>query len=272
MNNNQIKITLLRKSKNEITIFKSSEKTIPNKYILENNINIQSDYISHVIKQEVRGVEKSYKNIVYNIQDDKTIIINIETLNIKNKKDLLKIIKCEIKQYTPINIDDYRIKYKIINSNKNKLNLQVILIEKVTINLCNQISKKLKSKPRILNVNCDILQKLLSLNLIQDFSKEGVFIECKDRDFIINIVKENKIYESHILPRTIQSYESVVNSIKDFKTIYYYGKNDPFIKSYLSDDFKIRPLEIDDNIKLIKNKKLLRDKSINYINSIGMII
>lgn len=150
--------------------------------------------------------------------------------------------------------------------------MHVILIEKVTINLCNQISTKLKSKPRILNVNCDILQKLLSLNLIQDFSKEGVFIECKDRDFIINIVKENKIYESHILPRTIQSYESVVNSIKDFKTIYYYGKNDPFIKSYLSDDFKIRPLEIDDNIKLIKNKKLLRDKSINYINSIGMII
>lgn len=152
------------------------------------------------------------------------------------------------------------------------MNLQVILIEKVTINLCDQISKKLKSKTRILNVNCDILQKLLSLNLIQDFSKEGIFIECKDREFIINIVKQNKIYESHVLPRTIQSYESVLNSIKDFETIYYYGKNDLFIKSYLSDDFKIRPLEIDGNIKLIKNKESLDDKSINYINSIGMII
>lgn len=267
-----MKITLLRKSKNEITIFKSVLKNIPKEYTEKINIKEQADYISHIIKQEIRGVEKSYKNIVYNIQDNKTIIINIETLNIKNKKDLLKIIKYEIKQYTLINIDDYTIKYRIINSSKNKLNLQVILIEKVTINLCDQISKNLKSKTRILNVNCDILQKLLSLNLIQDFSKEGVLIECKDRDFIINIVKENKIYESHVLPRTIQSYESVANSIKDFKTIYYYGKNDPFIKSYLSDDFKIRPLKIDGNIKLIKNKESLGNKSINYINSIGMIM
>lgn len=182
------------------------------------------------------------------------------------------MIELEITQYIPINLNDYVMKYKEIKSNEYKLNVQVILMPKATIKLCNHISKNLKSKSRILNVNCDILQKILSLNLIEDFSHNGIFIECKDREVILNMVKDNKVYESHTLPRTIQSYESVVNSIKNFKNVYYYGKYDPFIDKYLGEDFKVKPLRLTRDIKLIKNTETISDSSINYINSIGMII
>ncbi len=175
-------------------------------------------------------------------------------------------------QYTNINLDDYIMKYKKIKLHEDKLNLQVILIPKSTIKLCTQISKNLKSKARILNVNCDILQKFLSLNLIENFSQSGIFIECKDIEFILNIVKDNKVYESHILPRTIHSYQSVANSIKDFKDVYYYGKYDPFVENYLGEAFKVQPLKLSTNIKLTKNKQIITDSSISYINSIGMII
>jgi type IV pilus assembly protein PilM len=182
------------------------------------------------------------------------------------------MIELEITQYIHINLDDYIMKYKEIKSYGDKSNIQVILIPKSTIELCKQISKNLKSKARALNVNCDILQKLLSLDLIENFSQSGIFIECKDVEFILNIVKDNKVYESHILPRTIHSYESVTNSIKDFKDIYYYGKYDPFIENYLGEAFKVQPLRLNQNIKLIKNKQIIDDSSISYLNSIGMII
>ncbi|HSQ88773.1 pilus assembly protein PilM [Romboutsia sp.] len=228
--------------------------------------------VAEIIRNEVQGVEKSYKDIVYNIQDDKTIIRNIEVLNVKNKRDILKMIEFEIIQYIPINLNDYIMKYKKIKLNEHKLNLQVILIPKSMIELCNCISKKLKSKARILNVNCDILQKILSLNLIQGFSQSGIFIECKDREFILNMVKDNQVYESHVLPRTIHSYESVVNSIRDFENVYYYGNYDPFIENYLGDEFIVQPLRLTENIKLTKNESVISNADINHINSIGMII
>ena len=228
--------------------------------------------MSEIIKNEIQGLERQYKNIVYNIQDDKTIIRNIEILKIKNKKDILKMIELEITRYIPIDLNEYIMKYKEIKSYEGKSNIQVILIPKSTIKLCNQISKNLKNKKRILNVNCDILQKLLSLDLIENFSQSGIFIECKDIEFILNIVKDNKVYESHILPRTIHSYQSVANSIKDFKDVYYYGKYDPFVENYLGEAFKVQPLKLSTNIKLIKNKQIITDSSISYLNSIGMII
>ena len=80
------------------------------------------------------------------------------------------------------------------------------------------------------------------------------------------------MYESHILPRNIHSYELVANSIKDFKDVYYYGKYDPFVENYLGEVLKVQPLRLSKKIKLTNNNQIITDSSISYLNSIGMII
>ncbi len=59
------------------------------------------------------------------------------------------------------------------------MNIQVILFPKSIIQLIKNISENLNMNPRTININFDILQKLINLNLIENFSEEGVFIECK---------------------------------------------------------------------------------------------
>lgn len=269
---NYIKITLLRKSKSEIYIYKS----LITKFQLQDNekcnIDKYTKLVTQMVGDELRGLEKSYNNIVYNIQNDQTIIRNIEILNVKNKKDILKMIELEITQYTPINLNDYILKYKEIKSNKDKLNLQVILIHKSIIRLCREITKNLKCRKSALYINCDILQKILSLELIEKISEKGIFIECNYDEFIINIVKNNKVYESHILPRTIQSCKSIGSLFKDFKDVYYYGEYDKFIETYLGDTFNIKTLRFSGSIKLIKNVGLANNSNMSHLNSVGIII
>lgn len=89
------------------------------------------------------------------------------------------MIEFEITQYIPININSYSIKYKVINSTNDKLNIQVILFPKSIIQLVESISKSINMNPKAININFDILQKLINLDLIENFSEEGVFIECK---------------------------------------------------------------------------------------------
>ncbi len=59
------------------------------------------------------------------------------------------------------------------------MNIQVILFPKSIIQLIKNISENLNMNPKTININFDILQKLINLNLIENFSEEGVFIECK---------------------------------------------------------------------------------------------
>ncbi|MGO0903650.1 hypothetical protein ACYZFO_10290 [Clostridioides difficile] len=182
INDDYIRIVFLRKNHKKIFIDKSITKEI--------NFNIKNDskdvikvrYIEDVVrfvKEEIGKLKISYKNLYFNIQTQDIVIRNIEILDTKKKRDILNMIEFEITQYIPININDYSIKYKVINSSHDKLNIQVILFPKIIIQLIKSISTNLNLNPKAININFDILQKLINLDLIENFLEEGVFIECK---------------------------------------------------------------------------------------------
>ncbi|MGX4601393.1 pilus assembly protein PilM [Faecalimicrobium sp. JNUCC 81] len=274
LNEDYINITTLKKFKNKVFICESIHKDLDFKLERRDEVNINdySNKIAQYIKYELGKLKKSYKNVNFNIQNEDIITRNIDILNIKKKKDIIKLIEFEITQHIPIDINKYLIKYKIIDSNKETIKVQVILFPIYFIKILKNVSKILNLKPKEININFDILQKFISLNLIDNFETYGTFIECKERKFIINIVKDKQIYESHILSRTIQSYESIYSSIKKHTNVYYYGYKDPFIYEYLKEDFNLQCLELKNNIKIIKDKNEIKEESIKYINSIGMII
>lgn len=277
INDDYIRIVFLRKSHKKIFIDKSVTKEI--------NFNIKNDsneitrirYIEDVVrlvKEEIRKTKISYKNLYFNIQIQDIVIRNIEVLDTKKKRDILNMIEFEITQYIPININNYSIKYKVINSSHDKLNIQVILFPKIIIQLIKSISKNLNLNPKSININFDILQKLINLDLIENFLEEGIFIECKKNQCIINITRDKKIEETYLLSKEIKSYESVKKLLSSFKCIYYYGIENYFIEEYFKDtDIEINPLKLKDKVKVENNfDRNLENSSINYISSIGMIV
>lgn len=182
------------------------------------------------------------------------------------------MIEIDITQYIPIDIKEYEVKYKIIDRSKEYIYLQVILFPTYLINRCIDIAYMLNMKPKLLNVNFDILQKLISSNLIDNFNGNGIFIELKENDFILNLVENNIVYQSHILPKTSQSYESVIKLTKKLENIYYYGEEDELMQAYFKNIETFHKLKLKDNIKIFTNDKKTKLDSSKYINSIGMII
>ncbi|MGO0884369.1 pilus assembly protein PilM [Clostridioides difficile] len=279
INDDYIRVVFLRKNYKKIFIDKSIIKEI--------SFNIKNDseeiektrYVENIVKlvkDEINSIKKSYKNLHVNIQTQDIVIRNIEILNTKKKRDILNLIEFEITQYIPININSYSIKYKILNSSEDKLNIQVILFPKNIIKIIKIISESLNMNPKTININFDILQKLISLNLIDNFIEDGVFIECKKNQFIINTTKNKKIEETYLLSKETKSYDSVKKLISKFKYVYYYGIKNCFIDEYLKDTEKIvevNPLKLKNKINVENNfDKDLRETSITYISSIGMII
>ncbi|MBY2581843.1 pilus assembly protein PilM, partial [Clostridioides difficile] len=119
INDDYIRLVFLRKSHKKVFIDKSIIKEI--------NFNIKNDsnsiekikYIEDVVrfvKEEIDKSKISYKNLYFNIQIQDIVIRNVEVLDTKKKRDILSMIEFEITQYIPINISNYSIKYKVINS------------------------------------------------------------------------------------------------------------------------------------------------------------
>ncbi|MBY2162795.1 pilus assembly protein PilM [Clostridioides difficile] len=279
INDDYIRLVFLRKSHKKVFMDKSIIKEINFDIKNDNNSIEKIKYIEDVVrfvKEEIGKSKILYKNLYFNIQIQDIVIRNVEVLNTKKKRDILSMIEFEITQYIPININNYSIKYKVINSKNDKLNIQVILFPKSIIQLIKNISENLNMNPKTININFDILQKLINLNLIENFSEEGVFIECKKSQLIINITKDKKIRETYLLSKEGKSYEFIKRLLRDFKYVYYYGIENCFIEEYFKYTYKsieVNPLRLKDKVKVENNFDAdLEDNRINYINSIGMII
>ncbi|NMS89489.1 pilus assembly protein PilM [Clostridioides difficile] len=279
INDDYIRIVFLRKNHKKIFIDKSVTKDINFNMKNDSKDVIKSRYIEDVVrfvKEEIGKLKISYKNLYFNIQIQDIVIRNIEILDTKKKRDILNMIEFEITQYIPININNYSIKYKVIKSSHEKLNIQVVLFPKIIIQLIKSISTNLNLNPKVININFDILQKLINLDLIENFLEEGIFIECKKNQFIINITRDKKIEETYLLSKEIKSYESVKKLLSSFKCIYYYGIENYFIEEYFKDTdryIEISPLKLKDKVKIENNfDRDLENSSINYISNIGMLV
>ncbi|HBF0401610.1 TPA: pilus assembly protein PilM [Clostridioides difficile] len=279
INDDYIRLVFLRKGHKKVFIDKSIIKEINFDIKNDSNSIEKIKYIEDVVrfvKEEIGKSKILYKNLYFNIQIQDIVIRNVEVLNTKKKRDILSMIEFEITQYIPININNYSIKYKVINSKNDKLNIQVILFPKSIIQLIKNISENLNMNPKTININFDILQKLINLNLIENFSEEGVFIECKKSQLIINITKDKKIRETYLLSKEGKSYEFIKRLLRDFKYVYYYGIENCFIEKYFKytdKSIEVNPLRLKDKVKVENNFDAdLEDNRINYINSIGMII
>lgn len=236
----------------------------------KNNINMYVNLAFECVRDEINN--KKYREINFNMQNNNMIIRRIKILNVNNKKDIESMISFELTQYIPIDIHDYIIKYTILETTIKELDIQVILVPKYMIYICNEISSMLNMKPRELNVNFDILQKLISLDKVKDFNEKALFVEYKGNEIIVNKVENKRVIETYILQNTHQSYQSIVKLIEEYNQAFYYGSLENNIINNANDNNNFKSMELKEDKKLQITKCSDEYEKIEYINSIGMII
>lgn len=265
----------INKNYTRITFLKKYNKRIFIEYDFIENISINNmKQLCENIKLNISGIESTYKQdckLLFNIQTEDIIVRNIENINISKKRDILGIIKYNINQYMPINLEDYKIRYKILEKNHNTGTVQIVLCPRHIIKLCNDIAQSLDMKAKVLNVNFDILQKLINLGIIDNLDSTTLFIELRDKEFLLNKVENNMVYESYILPRNMSTLEHVRLISKNYKNIYYYGDID------IKEDLKELNINLNSTILNMGNVTLDISKDLNkevnrYINAIGAVI
>ena len=230
-------------------------KSIDNEYITNssgNYIESMTKYIKNTISKHIIP----FIELSFTIQNEDIIIRNIKIINPEKEQDIKDLIKYELKKFIPLNLDNYIIKYNINSIFENEIDIQTILFPKTNIELCKQIAKSLKIKTKKICVNFNILQNLISKNII----------DIDDGDNLILEIKDKHIIESYSLKKDGNLKRYIEPKLDSLNRIYIYGKNDDIVIKMMSNIINVEHLEISKiNIKN-ENNYILNE----FINNIGM--
>ena len=240
-------------------------KSIDNEYITNSNDN----YIESLAKYIKNTISKHiipFIELSFTIQNEDIIIRNIKIIKPEKEQDIKDLIKYELKKFIPLNLDNYIIKYNINSIFENEIDIQTILFPKTNIELCKQIAKSLKIKTKKICVNFNILQNLISKNIIDIDDGENLILEIKDKIINLNVIKEKHIIESYSLKKDSNLKRYIESKLDSLNRIYIYGKNDDIVIKMMSNIINVEHLEISKiNIKN-ENNYILNE----FINNIGM--
>lgn len=187
--------------------------------------------VSKLIKNEISNIKLPFSRVAYLVQNESIINRNIKIINTDHKEDIQGLIKYELNQYMPINIDDYILKYRFLGIEEDKINIQVILMPKIISQNYKELSKSLKLRPIKLGVNFNILQTLIDKEIICIDNNLNILLDIKKNITNVNIIKDKLVISSHSVKNN-NVLEFINTNIKEFKNIYYCGtSNDKLINS-----------------------------------------
>ena len=231
-------------------------------------LNIKREFIKNL-----KEIIKKYniKEVFFVVQNSRIIIREHKDLPKIRKRDLDGYINFEILQDSLLTLDYYIVKYKILDYRKNKMDLQIILFPKEIEKICLDIATGLNLKHKYLNMNFDILQKLIDREKINLKNNDCMVIENMDDVIILNYIKMKKIYTSNVFSKESSS-EYITNLLDKDIDIFYYGKEDNFINTLKENGFKVYKLNSKLNISYLCSDKTIDIQNNKYLVNIGVVI
>lgn len=191
--------------KNDLTIEKYITIPTPKGAIVDGEIKKEEELyskLSSVLKEN--GIKAKYGTCTTN----SSLIINREILIPKvEEEEMETVIRYEIQQYLPINLDDYILQGTLINEQETdettKVNIRVIAYpEKVARGYYNLLLK-LQLKPYALDVNYNAINKFINLsgveNEIINKNDAVVFIDLGASSIDVNIYNKGQLDFTRII-------------------------------------------------------------------------
>lgn len=233
-------------------------------YITDMNTVTNFDQVSKVIKNEMSTMKLLLNKVSYTVQNKYIINRNIEIINTNHRQDILGLIKYELIQYMPIDIEEYIIKYKVLEVFPEKINAQVILMPKTIKNNYKELSKHLKLKPIKLGVNFNILQNLIEKDMLDINNELNIILDIKKDRSNLNIIKNKSIIRSHTINNE-DIFGFISKNVSDVNNIYYYGIETKNVINILNENYKIEKLNIN-------NSDFQTQGDLNrFISNVGLI-
>ena len=214
---------------------------------------------------------KHLKEIFFSVQNEDVIIREYPEIQRVKKRDLDGYVNFEIVKDMPVNIEHYVIKYKVLNLQKNIMDIQLILFPKYIEKICTEIAQNLNIKRKYLNMNFDIIQKLIDKKKIDLGHENCMIIENKRNYIILNSVKQRKIYTSTVFEK-YGNEDYILSFLEKDIHIFYYGKEDSFIKNIKENEFCVDKLNLNLKVNSL-NKEDTVDNIINQnLINIGVVV
>lgn len=260
-------ISVINRKMGKINIIDNFEIEIGIKHLI--SLEAKKEFIKIIISK--LNDYKHLKEIFFSVQNEDVIIREYPEIQRVKKRDLDGYVNFEIVKDMPVNIEHYLIKYKVLNLQKNIMDIQLILFPKYIEKICTEIAQNLNIKRKYLNMNFDIIQKLIDKKKIDLGHENCMIIENKRNYIILNSVRQRKIYTSTVFEK-YGNEDYILSFLEKDIHIFYYGKEDSFIKNIKENEFCVDKLNLNLKINSL-NKEDTVDNIINQnLINIGVVV
>lgn len=260
-------ISVINRKIGKINIIDNFEIEIGIKHLI--SLEAKKEFIK-IITSKLNDY-KHLKEIFFSVQNEDVIIREYPEIQRVKKRDLDGYVNFEIVKDMPVNIEHYVIKYKVLNLQKNIMDIQLILFPKYIEKICTEIAQNLNIKRKYLNMNFDIIQKLIDKKKIDLGHENCMIIENKRNYIILNSVKQRKIYTSTVFEK-YGNEDYILSFLEKDIHIFYYGKEDSFIKNIKENEFCVDKLNLNLKVNSL-NKEDTVDNIINQnLINIGVVV
>lgn len=260
-------ISVINRKMRRINIIDNFEIEIGIKHLI--SLEAKKEFIK-IITSKLNDY-KHLKEIFFSVQNEDVIIREYPEIQRVKKRDLDGYVNFEIVKDMPVNIEHYVIKYKVLNLQKNIMDIQLILFPKYIEKICTEIAQNLNIKRKYLNMNFDIIQKLIDKKKIDLGHENCMIIENKRNYIILNSVKQRKIYTSTVFEK-YGNEDYILSFLEKDIHIFYYGKEDSFIKNIKENEFCVDKLNLNLKVNSL-NKEDTVDNIINQnLINIGVVV
>lgn len=260
-------ISVINRKMGKINIIDNFEIEIGIKHLI--SLEAKKEFIK-IITSKLNDY-KHLKEIFFSVQNEDVIIREYPEIQRVKKRDLDGYVNFEIVKDMPVNIEHYVIKYKVLNLQKNIMDIQLILFPKYIEKICTEIAQNLNIKRKYLNMNFDIIQKLIDKKKIDLGHENCMIIENKRNYIILNSVRQRKIYTSTVFEK-YGNKDYILSFLEKDIHIFYYGKEDSFIKNIKENEFCVDKLNLNLKVNSL-NKEDTVDNIINQnLINIGVVV
>ena len=260
-------ISVINRKMGKINIIDNFEIEIGIKHLI--SLEAKKEFIKIIISK--LNDYKHLKEIFFSVQNEDVIIREYPEIQRVKKRDLDGYVNFEIVKDMPVNIEHYVIKYKVLNLQKNIMDIQLILFPKYIEKICTEIAQNLNIKRKYLNMNFDIIQKLIDKKKIDLGHENCMIIENKRNYIILNSVRQRKIYTSTVFEK-YGNEDYILSFLEKDIHIFYYGREDSFIKNIKENEFCVDKLNLNLKVNSL-NKEDTVDNIINQnLINIGVVV